>query len=78
MNADHGDMIRAEIKSILGKLVKYSVAIADTFQEDKLLDVMIAPSDGDLYGNIKKQLYSSPGVFQRISNWESIVRGPKL
>lgn len=78
-NADHGEMIRAEIKNIIGKMKRFTVALTDTMQqEDSLMDVMIAPNDGDLYGNIQKQLYSSPGVFSRISNWESIVKGPKL
>lgn len=74
LNADHGEMIRAEIKNILGKMKRFTVSLSDCMTpDDKLVDVMIAPSDGDLYGNIKNQLYSSPGVFSRFSNWEDIV-----
>lgn len=55
LNADHGEMIRAEIKSTIGKMKKFTVALTDTMQlEDSLMDVMIAPSDGNLYGNIVK------------------------
>lgn len=79
LNADHGEMIRAEIKNILGKMKRFVISLTDCMQpDDNLVDVMIAPSDGDLYGNIVKQLYNSPGVFSRISIWEDIVKGPKL
>lgn len=79
LTADHGEMIRAEIKNLLRQMKKYVVPMVDFIPpSDDLNDVMIAPEDGDLYGNIVKQLYSSPGVFQRISNWEEIVRKPKL
>jgi hypothetical protein len=64
-------MIREEIKNTLCNMKRFTVALSDTFHlpEEALVDVMIAPNDGNLYGNIVKQLYSSPGVFQRISNW---------
>ena len=73
-------MIREEIRNILSKMKRFTVALSDTMHlsEEELMDVMIAPNDGNLYGNIVKQLYNSPGVFERISNWKDIVNGPKL
>lgn len=77
---DHIEMIRNEIKIILGKMKRYTAVIADTLQpDDGLCDVMIAPKDGNLYGSIVKQLYSSPGVFERAPFWKDIVKNaPKL
>ena len=67
---DHVEMIRNEIKSILRQLKRFTAVICDTLQPgDELVDVMIAPADGDLYNSITKQLYSSPGVFARASFW---------
>lgn len=77
--SDHGDMIREEIKVLLGQMKKYVISVVDHIPpSDDLTDVMIAPEDGNLYGHIVQQLYSSPGVFSRISNWQDIVTGPKL
>jgi len=81
LNAEHGEMIRAEIKDTLGKMRRFTVAMTDTMIPNDmcgLVDCMIAPNDGDLYGNIVKQLYNSPGVFARFTHWEDIVRGAKL
>ena len=64
-------MIRMEIKNTLSQMKRFTVALSDTMHlsEESLMDVMIAPNDGNLYGNIVKQIYNSPGVFDRISNW---------
>lgn len=77
---DHVEMIRNEIKNILGKMKRFTAVIADTMApNDDFVEVMIAPKDGDLYGNIVKQLYSSPGVFERVPFWQDIVKNaPKL
>ena len=77
---DHVEMIRNEIKNILGQMKRFTAVLSDTMQpDDDLCDVMIAPKDGNLYGNIVKTLYSSPGVFQRAHFWEDIVKSaPKL
>jgi hypothetical protein len=77
--SDHGELIREGIKDCLTKMHRFTVAIADSVQPvDDIFDVMIAPADGDLYGNITKQLYNSPGVFSRFSHWQEIVNKPKL
>lgn len=61
---DHVEMIRNEIKETLGKMKRFTATIADTLQpHDKLCEVMIAPSDGNLYASIVKNLYTSPDVF---------------
>lgn len=77
---DHVEMIRNEIKVTLGKMKRFTAVLTDTMQpDDNLCDVMIAPKNGNLYDNIVKQLYSSPGVFERAHFWEDIVKSaPKL
>jgi len=37
---------------------------------------MLSPDDGDLYGNIKKTIWNTPDVFQRISIWKELVIKP--
>lgn len=74
--------MREGIRECLTELKRFSASLADclTFSED-LLDSMIAPYHGNLYGNIQSKIYSEKGVFERISNWKNIVQknmSPKL
>jgi hypothetical protein len=51
--AEHGAMIRAEIKVILKKMKRFMMAMTDCIKpDDDKLDCMISPPDGDLYKNI--------------------------
>ena len=74
LTADHGDMIREEIKRILLELQPMMVSLTDTMQmSSEISECMLSPDDGDLYGNIKKTLWNAPNVFQRISIWKELV-----
>jgi hypothetical protein len=42
------------------------IALVDTFQpSEALLDSMLAPADGDLYGSIINKIMTSPKAFER-------------
>lgn len=76
---DHGDMIRDHIKLVLSKMKRFAIGITDTMRPgDELLDNMLAPNDGDLYKSIQNKIYSTPKVFERISNWKELIAKPKL
>ena len=67
-------MIREEIKQTLSDLRRFTAVLADSLcVEDKLLDSMIAPRNGDLYNSIQNKIFSQPGVFERTKNWKEIV-----
>lgn len=52
---DHVEMIRNEIKNILGKMKRFTAVLTDCMlPHESLFDNMIAPNDGNLYGNIVK------------------------
>jgi len=70
LNADHGEMIRDELKKCLRELKRFAARITDLLPpKDVFLDSMIAPEDGDLYGSIVNRLYHVPDTFTRYSNW---------
>lgn len=53
LNAEHGAMIRDEIKVILKKMKRFMMAMTDSFKPaDEKLDCMICPPDGDLYKSV--------------------------
>lgn len=52
---------------------KYIIPFVESFYpDDWLLDSMLAPADGDLYGSIINKVYSAPKTFERISNWKDL------
>ena len=55
LDADQGEFIRAEIKRLLNAMKKYVVAVVDHLNPpDDMSEIMIAPKDGNLYGNIAR------------------------
>ena len=53
LNADHGELIRSEIKLLLASMKKYVIALVDFIPpSDDINEIMIAPKDGNLYGSI--------------------------
>lgn len=39
-----------------------------------MMDSMIAPGNGDLYGSIINKIYGAPKAFDRIKNWKEIYQ----
>jgi len=75
ITADHEEMIKVEIINLCGKVKRHMVPLFDhIYPGDEMLDSMIAPSNGDLYGSIINRIYTAPKVFDRISSWKDLTR----
>jgi hypothetical protein len=56
-------------------LKKHIIPIVETFYPgDEMMDSMIAPGNGDLYGSIVNKIYGAPKAFDRIKNWKEIYQ----
>ena len=70
LTTEHGDMVRQLIIQLCSELKRHIVPIVETFYPgDEMMDSMIAPSNGDLYGSIVNKIYGAPKAFERIGNW---------
>ena len=75
LSADQGELVKKTILNLCGSLKKHIIPFIETFYPgDWLLDSMIAPADGDLYGSIINKIYSAPKAFERISNWRTLYK----
>lgn len=64
LTADHGDMIREEIKNILPKISRFAINLTDAMKpREEETESMIAPSDGDLYKSIANKIFTAPKTF---------------
>ena len=75
LTSEHGDMIKAGILRILGEVKRHIIPLVETFYPgEELMDSMLAPANGDLYGAIVNKIYTAPNAFERIKNWQSIYK----
>jgi hypothetical protein len=62
--------VRNSIIRLCGELKRHIIPLVETFYPiDELMDSMIAPGNGDLYGSIVNKIYGAPKVFHKTPNW---------
>jgi hypothetical protein len=72
---EQGEFIKKSILKLCSQLKKHIIPFVESFYPgDELLDSMLAPSDGDLYGSIINKIYTAPKAFERISNWRTLYK----
>lgn len=70
ISSEQGIMIKNLIITICSDLKKHIIPIVESFYPDEnMIDSMIAPSNGDLYGSIVNKVFTAPQVFERSQNW---------
>jgi len=64
-------MVKKLILQLCGSLKKYIIPMVEALPpyNEFILDSMIAPADGDLYGSIINKVYTAPKAFERIASW---------
>jgi hypothetical protein len=68
-------MTKNLIIKLCGELKRHIIPLVETFYPgDELLDSMIAPGNGDLYGSIVNKIYTAPKTFERSSAWKELYK----
>lgn len=71
LSSEHGDITKNEIIKLCGELKRHIIPLVETFYPgDEMMDSMIAPGNGDLYGSIVNKIYGAPNTFGKIKNWK--------
>ena len=71
LTSEHGDWVKDTILSLCSKLKRHAISLVDAFYPcDGMMDSMIAPGDGDLYGSILNRLYYTKDAFGKVKNWK--------
>jgi hypothetical protein len=77
LTSEHGEWVKESILEICSKLKRHVISLTDLFYPyDDMMDSMIAPGDGDLYGSIVNRIYHSGDAFERASNWKDCIASP--
>ena len=64
-------MVKGLVIQLCGELKRHIIPVVETFYPgDEMMDSMLAPANGDLYGSIIRKVYSAPQAFERIKNWQ--------
>lgn len=61
LTSEHGDMVKQLIIRLCGELKRHIIPVVETFYPgEEMMDSMIAPANGDLYGSIIRKVYGAP------------------
>ncbi len=76
LSVDQEDMIKSEVIRLCGAVKRHMISLFDhVYPGDEMLDSVLAPSDGDLYGTIINRVFTAPKTFERIRNWKEVSTG---
>jgi len=69
-----GEWTRDTILTLCQRLKRHAVPLVEIFYPgEAMMDSMIAPADGDLYGSIINRIFYSGDSFGRARNWKENV-----
>ncbi|XP_060800506.1 peroxisomal acyl-coenzyme A oxidase 3 [Amyelois transitella] len=70
-------LVRAAILELCAELKDQVVSVVDALAPtDFVLNSVLGRSDGNLYQNLQKALFSYPGTFERASWWREVLHPP--
>jgi len=75
LTTQQDDLIKKKIIDLCVHIKKYAINLVDQFYPgEEMLDSMLAPTDGDLYGSIVNKVFNAPASFERAKEWRRIYQ----
>lgn len=73
-----GEWVKETILSLCARLKRHAIPLVEAFYPgDGMMDSMIAPADGDLYGSVINRIFYSGDAFGKAPNWkENVLEEP--
>ena len=69
-----GDWVKDTILSLCARLKRHAIPLVEAFYPgEAMMDSMIAPADGDLYGSVINRIFYSGDAFGKAANWKQNV-----